>query len=118
MDAEPRDRRPTQDIPVQEEPREGNGDRCESHPVADQPHGCAPTPSARGPAHNNNRCANESADIDTNADADTSPLFWRASQNLAAAAMLLRGCPEAATSKERRVRQQLKALLKAAAAQC
>jgi hypothetical protein len=29
--------------------------------------------------------------------------------------MLLRGCPEAATSKERRVRQQLKALLEAAA---
>jgi hypothetical protein len=26
MDAEPRDRRPTQDIPVQKEPREGNGD--------------------------------------------------------------------------------------------
>jgi hypothetical protein len=31
--------------------------------------------------------------------------------------MLLRGCPEAATSEERRVRQQLKALLEAAAAQ-
>jgi hypothetical protein len=31
--------------------------------------------------------------------------------------MLLRGCPEPATSKERRVRQQLKALLEAAAAQ-
>jgi hypothetical protein len=45
------------------------------------------------------------------------PLFRRASQNLAAAAMLLHGCPEPATSKERRVRQQLKALLKAAAAQ-
>jgi hypothetical protein len=31
--------------------------------------------------------------------------------------MLLRGCPEAATSEERRVRQQLKALLEAATAQ-
>jgi hypothetical protein len=31
--------------------------------------------------------------------------------------MLLRGCPEAATSEERRVRQQLKALLEATAAQ-
>jgi hypothetical protein len=39
------------------------------------------------------------------------------SQNLAVAAMLLRGCPEAATSKERRVRQQLKALLEAATQQ-
>jgi hypothetical protein len=39
------------------------------------------------------------------------------SQNLAAAAMLLRGCSEPATSKAQRVRQQLKALLEAAAAQ-
>jgi hypothetical protein len=39
------------------------------------------------------------------------------SQNLAAAAMLLRGCPEPATSEERRVREQLKALLEAAVAQ-
>jgi hypothetical protein len=31
--------------------------------------------------------------------------------------MLLRGCSEAVTSEERRVRQQLKALLEAAAAQ-
>jgi hypothetical protein len=31
--------------------------------------------------------------------------------------MLLRGCPEPATSEERRVREQLKALLEAAAAQ-
>jgi hypothetical protein len=38
--------------------------------------------------------------IDANADADASPLFRRASQNLAAAAMLLRGCPEPATSEE------------------
>jgi hypothetical protein len=49
-----------------------------------------------------------------NADTDAPPLFRRASQNLAAAAMLLRGCPEAATSKERQVCQQLKALLEAA----
>jgi hypothetical protein len=33
------------------------------------------------------------------------------------AAMLSRGCPEAATSEERRVHQQLKVLLEAAAAQ-
>jgi hypothetical protein len=31
MDPEPRDRRPAQDIPVQEEPREGNGERHRSH---------------------------------------------------------------------------------------
>jgi hypothetical protein len=31
--------------------------------------------------------------------------------------MLLRGCPEAATSEERRVRHQLKALLEETAAQ-
>jgi hypothetical protein len=35
MDAEPRDRQPAQDIPVQEEPREGNGDRRDRHPAAD-----------------------------------------------------------------------------------
>jgi hypothetical protein len=56
-------------------------------------------------------------DTNANADADTSPLFRWASQNLAATAMLLRGCPEAATFKEQRVRQQLKELLEAAAAQ-
>jgi hypothetical protein len=56
-------------------------------------------------------------DVDANADADAPPLFRRVSQNLAVAAMLLRGCPEAATSKERRVRQQLKALLEAATQQ-
>jgi hypothetical protein len=104
-------------IPVQEEPHVGNDDRRERRPAADQPHGRAPTPPARGPTHNNNRRANEGANADANADIDAPPLFWRASQSLAAAAMLLRGCPEAATSKERRVRQQLKALLEAAVAQ-
>jgi hypothetical protein len=100
MDAEPRDRRP-----VQEEPREGNGDRRERRLTTDQPHGRAPTSSARGPACDNNRRANEGANVDANTDADAPPLFRQASQNLAVAAMLLRGCPEAATSEERRVRQ-------------
>jgi hypothetical protein len=59
MDAEPCDRRPAKDIPVQEEPRDGNGDRRECRSVADQLHGRAPTPPARGPARDNNRCANE-----------------------------------------------------------
>jgi hypothetical protein len=55
--------------------------------------------------------------VNVDANADAPPLFQRASQNLAVAAMLLHGCPEAATSEERRVRQQLKVLLEAAAAQ-
>jgi hypothetical protein len=117
MDAEPCDRRPAKHIPVQEEPRDGNGDRRECRSVADQLHGRAPTPPARGPARDNNRCANEGENVNTNTDADALPLFRRASQNLAVVAMLLRSCPEAATSEERRVRQQLKVLLEAATAQ-
>jgi hypothetical protein len=92
---------------VQGEPCEGNGNRRKRRPAADQPHDRAPTPP------DNNRRANEGA----NADADAPSLFRRASQNLAAKAMLLRGCLEPATSDERRVRQQLKALLEAAAAE-
>jgi hypothetical protein len=53
------------------------------------------------PVPNNNQCANGGA----NADADAPPLFRWVSQNLAAAAMLLRGCPEPATSEERLVRE-------------
>jgi hypothetical protein len=52
------------------------------------------------PEPNNNRRANGGANVDANADADAPPLFWQASQNLAAAAMLLRGCPEPGTSEE------------------
>jgi TolA-binding protein len=113
MDPEPRDRQPAQDVSVQEQPREGNGERRERRPAADQPRARAPTSQARGRTRDNDRHANEGANA--NADADTPPLFRRASQNFAAAAMLLRGCPKAVTSKERRVRQQLKALLEAAA---
>jgi hypothetical protein len=99
------------------QPREGNGDRRECRPAADQPQSCAPTPPERGPAPDNSRRANRGANVDANADADAPLLFRQASQNLAAGAMLLRGCPEPATSEERRVRQQLKALLEAAAVQ-
>jgi hypothetical protein len=102
---------------VQEQLREGNGDRRECRPAADQQHGRAPTPPARGPARDNNRHANEGTNVDANTDADAPPLFRRASQNLTTATMLLRGCPEAATSEERRVCQQLKVLLEAAATQ-
>jgi hypothetical protein len=102
-----------QDAPVQEQPCEGNDDRRERSLAADQPHGHAPTP----PARDNNRRANEGTNVGTNADANAPPLFRRSSQNLTAATMLLRGCSEPATSEERRVRQQLKALLEDAAAQ-
>jgi hypothetical protein len=102
---------------VQGQPCEGKDDRREHHPAADQPHGRAPTPPARGVVRDNNRRANEGANVDVNANADDPPLLRRASQNLAAAVMLLRGCPKPTTSEERRVRQQLKALLEAAAAQ-
>jgi hypothetical protein len=99
---------------VQEQPREGNG---EHRPAAEQLRARALTPLARGRTRDNNRRANEGANVDANADVDAPPLFRRASQNLAAAAMLLRDCPEAATSEERWVHQQLNALLEAAAQQ-
>jgi hypothetical protein len=60
-------------------------------------------PSTRGLAGDNNRCANEGANVDVNDDSDAPLLFRRALQNLAIAAMLLRGCPEAASSEETRV---------------
>jgi hypothetical protein len=102
---------------MQGEPHEGNGNRRERRLTADQLHGRAPTPPARGPAPDNNRRANEGANVDANTNADAPPLFQQASQNLTTAAMLLRGCPELATSEEQRVRQQLKVLLEAAALQ-
>jgi hypothetical protein len=105
------DRRLARDVPVQGEPGNANGNRRERHPAASQPHDHAPTPPARALEPNNNQHANEGM------NANAPPLFRWASQNLAATAMLLRGCPEPATSEERRVRQQLKALLEAAAAQ-
>jgi hypothetical protein len=55
--------------------------------------------------------------VDVNANADAPPLFRLASQNLAAAAILLCGYPEVATSEERQVCQQLKSLLEAATTQ-
>jgi hypothetical protein len=100
---------------VQGEPHEGNSDRCEHRSAVDQPLGHAPTLPARVPEPDNNRRANGGANA--NPDTDTPPLFRRVSQNLAAAAMLLRGCLEPVISEERRVRLQLKALLKAVAAQ-
>jgi hypothetical protein len=117
MDPEPRDQQPAQDVPVQEQPRERNGERRERSPAAEQPRARAPTPPARGRTRDNDRRANEGANVDAHADGDAPPLFRQASQNLAADTMLLCGCPEAATSEERRVRQQLKALLEAAVAQ-
>jgi hypothetical protein len=74
-----------------------------------------PTPPARAPEPNNDQRTNEGANVKAGTDAPL--LFQQASQNLAAAAMLLHSCPEPVTSEERRVREQLKALLEAAAAQ-
>jgi hypothetical protein len=102
--------------PCAGEPREGDGERRERRPTAEQPRARASTPPPWGPTRDNNRRANEGANVDINAEADAPPFFRRASQNLTAAAMLLRGCPEAVTSEERRVRQKLKVLLEAAAA--
>jgi hypothetical protein len=99
MDAEPRDRRTTRIIPVQEQPREGNNNWRECRPAADQPHGRAPTSPACGKTHDDNQRTNDGTNA--NADADAPPLFRQTSQNLAAAGMLLRGCPEPATSEER-----------------
>jgi hypothetical protein len=107
------DRRLARDVPVQGEPGNANDNQRERRLVASQSHGRAPTPLVHAPEPNNDQRANEGANV----DADAPPLFRRASQNLAAAAMLLRGCPEPASSEERRVRQQLKALLEAAVAQ-
>jgi hypothetical protein len=119
MDLEPHDRHPAQDVPVQEQPREGNSEQREHRSAAEQPWSRVPSPLAQGRTRDNDQRANKGVNVDANAntDADAPPLFRRASQNLAAAAMLLRGCPEAATSEERPVHQQLKALLEAAVAQ-
>jgi hypothetical protein len=92
-------RRPTQDVPMQGEPREENGDRRERRPAAGQPRGRAPAPPARVPELDNDRRIN--GGVNVNPDADAPPLFRWASQNLAAADMLLRRCPEPATSEER-----------------
>jgi hypothetical protein len=89
------------DIRVQCEPDNANGNRRERRPAASQPHGRAPTPPARAPEPNNDQRANEGTNVNTSDDAPS--LFRRASQNLAAVAMLLRSCPEPATSEERRV---------------
>jgi hypothetical protein len=74
-------------------------------------------PSARGCARDNDRHTNEGANVDANTDGDAPPLFSRAPQNLAATAMLLHKCPEAATFEERRVHQQLKVLFEMMGAQ-
>jgi hypothetical protein len=49
---------------VQGDTREGNSNQHERRPVVDQSHDRASTPPARGPKPNNNRCANEGANVD------------------------------------------------------
>jgi hypothetical protein len=85
---------------VQEWSHEEDGEQREHHLATKQSRARALTPPAQGCAHDDNRRANEGANVDS----DALPLFRRASQNLAVVAMLLHGCPEAATSEERRVR--------------
>jgi hypothetical protein len=86
---------------VQEQPREGNDERQERHPAVEQPRTRAPTPPARGRTRDNDQHTNEGANVDANTDGDAPPLFRWESQDLAAATMLLRGCPGAATSEEK-----------------
>jgi hypothetical protein len=85
MNPEPRDRQPAQDVPVQEQPREGYSKRRERRPAAAQPRARAPTPHARGRTRDNDRHTNEGTNVDTNADTDANapPLFRRALQNIA-----------------------------------
>jgi hypothetical protein len=66
MDPEPHDRHPAQDVPVQEQPREGNGERRERSSAAEQPRARASTPPARGRTRDNHRRANEGANVDAN----------------------------------------------------
>jgi hypothetical protein len=47
MDPEPRDRQPSHDVPMQEQPREGNGEWRERRPAAELPRARAPTPPTR-----------------------------------------------------------------------
>jgi hypothetical protein len=68
------------------------------------------TPPARAHERDVNRRINKDAAV----DGGDAPLFKPASQNLVAAAMLLCGCPEPTTPKEKRVCQQLKTLLETA----
>jgi hypothetical protein len=75
------------------------------------------TVGLRTHTRNNDRRANEGADVDANTDGDAPPLFRRALRNLAPTAMLLCSYLEVATSEERQVIQHLKTLLGAAAAQ-
>jgi hypothetical protein len=111
-DHEPRNQQPTplpapQVVPVQEQACEGNDEHQERHPAAEQPRARAPAPPARGRTRDNDRRANEGANVNANNDGHAPPPFRRAPQNLATTIMLLHGYPEAATSEERRVRQQL-----------
>jgi hypothetical protein len=93
-------------VSVQQQPCEGNGEQQEHRPAAEQPRAHAPTPPARGRTRSNDRHTNEGANVDANEgvnvdaniDVDAPPLFRQASQNLTAAAMLLRGCLEVSTS--------------------
>jgi hypothetical protein len=112
MDAEPHDRRPTQDILVKEEPREGNGDGVSAVWL----------PSSHTAAHQHCRHAGWHA---TTTDAPTrvrtstptpTLTLHRSSSGHRRILPLRPCCCAAARGSDLRVRQQLKALLEAAAA--
>jgi hypothetical protein len=65
---------------------------------------------ARERAHDVNRRINEDRVIDP-------PIFARANQNVAAAAMLLRNMPKPSNTDTRRVRDEIRELLETAAMQ-
>jgi hypothetical protein len=89
-DREPHNPQPTpQPVPVREQHCEGDGERQEHRLAAEQSRARASTPPARGHERDNNQRANEGVNVNANTDGDALPLFRRASQNLAAAAMLL-----------------------------
>jgi hypothetical protein len=69
-DPEPHERQPARMVLVQEQPREGNDERQEHRPAAEQPRARGPTPPAQGCTRDNDRCANEGANISANANID------------------------------------------------
>jgi hypothetical protein len=84
VDLKPHDRQPAQDIPVHEQPVEGNGDWREHRP------GLRTNAAGMRAGTRQRSKHNEGANADANADAP--PLFRRASQNLAAAVLTVNNC--------------------------
>jgi hypothetical protein len=58
-----------QQVLVQEQRREGNSERQDRRPAAEQPRAHAPTPPARGSTRKDNRHASEGANVNANVNA-------------------------------------------------